>query len=69
MDVPEQTVTFPLILAGVAGVASTVTDKVWAPEVEQLLEAVNVMVPLDPAVALIVFVILVPLQPPGKVHA
>ena len=56
----------PEIIPGVAGVAFTVIANVCAEEVPQLLEAVMLIVPLAPAVALMVFVELVPPHPPGN---
>ena len=54
---------------GVEGVVFTVTDKVCALEFPQELPAVTLRVPLEPAVAEMVFVVLVPLHPLARVHA
>ena len=66
--VPLQTVALPLIAPGVAGTVFTVTESVCAEEFPQELVAVTLIVPLEPEVALIVFVVLVPLHPPGNVQ-
>ena len=58
----------PEIDDGVAGAALTVTDKVCEEDVPQLLIAVTLSVPAEPAVALIVLLVLVPLHPPGNVQ-
>ena len=59
----------PEIVPGWAGAVFTVTTRVRAMEVPQLLFATTEIVPPElPAVALIVFDALVPLQPEGKVQ-
>ena len=62
---PEQ-----VALAGVRVSAGllTVTENVCAAELPHKLFAVTVIVPLEPAVAVMLVVVLVPLQPPGKVQ-
>lgn len=44
------------------------TLRVCVAEVAHEFAAETLIVPLEPAVALIVFVVLVPLHPPGNVH-
>ena len=67
--VPEQIVTVPEIVPGVVGIVFTTTANVCALEFPQALFAVTVMFPeVALAVALIEFVVDVPVQPPGIVH-
>lgn len=69
LDEPEHTVMLPEMLPGVAGKGVTVTARVCAVELPQLLFAVTVTFPLvELAVALIELVVEVPLQPPGKIQ-
>ena len=66
---PLQKVAVPVIVPGVAGADSVVTASVCAEDVPQLLPAVTETVPaLAPTVALMVFVVDAPVQPPGNVH-
>ncbi len=54
---------------GCAGTAPEVTVKVCEVDAPQVLLAVTVIVPpVAPAVALMLFVVLLPLQPEGKVQ-
>ena len=57
-----------MIVPGCVGIAVTVTDKVLATLVPQLLMAATVMFPVVPAVAVMVLVVDDPDQPDGKVH-
>jgi hypothetical protein len=67
--VPEQIVVLPEIVPGCAGRGLTVTDKVCIKEEPQALSADTVIFPLVfPAIALIVFVVEVPVHPEGNVH-
>ena len=67
--VPEQMVAVPEIVPGVAGIVFTTTAKVCAVEFPHVLFAVTVIFPLVAlAVALMLFVVDVPVQPPGNVH-
>jgi hypothetical protein len=66
---PLQTVALPLMPPGWAGVGDTVTFRVWAVELPQLLLAMTVMAPLfAPAVALMLLLVELPVQPPGSDH-
>jgi hypothetical protein len=66
---PEQIIDGPEIVPGVDGILITDTDKVSAVLDPQALFAATVISPLvAPAVVVILFVELVPVQPPGKVH-
>ena len=55
-------------LTVMVGEGLTVTASVWAGEEPQLLYAVREKIPEAPAVADMVFVVEVPVQPPGNVH-
>ena len=67
--VPEHMVEVPKIVPGVAGAVFTVTDNVCAVDEPQVLFAVTEILPLvEPEVAVMLFVVLVPDQPPGNVH-
>ena len=64
-----QKLALPVITDGVAGTVFTVIAKVAAVEFPQVLFAVTVIFPLVAlAVALILFVVDVPVQPPGNVQ-
>ena len=66
---PAQTEAGPVIGPGCAGTVLTVTGSVCAAEEPQILFAVTCIVPPAlPAVAMIVLVVDVPLQPAGNVH-
>jgi hypothetical protein len=68
-DVPEQIEAFPVIDPGKAGTEFTVIANVCAVEEPQALFALTVMLPLTaPAVAVILVVVEVPVQPDGNVH-
>ena len=65
--VPSHTVAAPLMVDGVLGIAFTSTASDCAPELPQVLSAVTEIVPPAAlAVALILSVVDVPLQPFGK---
>ena len=63
---PAHILERPLITPGVEGGAFTVTVLVLAAEVPQPFDAVTDIVPLEPAVALMLFVVLLPTQPEGN---
>ena len=64
---PWQGDVFPVIIPGCAGTAVTVTVVDRAAPVPQVLLAVTVIVPpVEPAVAVMVFVVEVPDQPDGR---
>ena len=66
---PLQKLAVPLIVPGVAGADSVVTERVCAEDVPQLLPAVTETVPaLAPTVAIILLVVEVPVQPFGRVQ-
>jgi hypothetical protein len=67
---PVQKLVGPLAeMVGALGLGLTVTDKLCAVLLPHALLAVTVIIPpLAPAVALILLVEEVPVQPPGKVH-
>lgn len=66
---PEQTVAFPVIDPGVAGVGFTTIAFVCAAEVPHVLAAVTVIVPLAAFdVALMLVVVDAPVHPPGMVQ-
>lgn len=68
-DVPEHTVALPVMVPGCAGTGFTVIVNDCIEEEPQLLLAVTVIFPLEvPAVAVIVFVVEVPVHPDGSVH-
>lgn len=57
------------MLPGVPGAELTVTAKVWAADVPQVLLAVTVMLPLVVLeLAVMVFVVELPVQPTGSVQ-
>ena len=67
--VASQTVLFPEIFPGVAGIELTTIGKVWAEEGPHELFAVTIMFPLvEFAVVAILVVEEVPAHPPGKVQ-
>jgi hypothetical protein len=67
--VPEQIVVVPEIVPGVAGIVFTTIAFIEADEVPQEFVAVTVIFPLvGLAVVEILFVVDVPVQPPGNVH-
>ena len=69
MELPEQTVALPVIIPGWAGMTLTVTASVAAADDPHALLAVTVTFPLVAlAVALIEFVVEVPVHPPGRVQ-
>ena len=68
MAVAWQTVVLPVMEPGWAGVLVTVTGKLETEEVPQALDADTVIVPFVPAVAEMLLVVLLPVQPPGNVH-
>jgi hypothetical protein len=69
MELPAQTVSLPLMDAGVDGVARTLTARVSAGESPQAFEAATVTFPpVAPALAWMEFVLELPVQPPGKVQ-
>ena len=66
---PLQAGVLPVIAPGVAGIEVTVTGKVCAAELPQVLLAVTETVPLDPALAVMALMIEPPVvQPPGSDH-
>ena len=66
-ELPVQTLVTPLIAPGAAGTVFTDTVRVWAVEEPQLLFAVTVIFPLvEPATAVMEFVVELPVQPEGK---
>ena len=67
-EVEEQIVAWPSIVPDIVGAVFTVTLNVCGVELPQELEAATLTLPLTPAVALIVFVVLAPLQPLGPFH-
>ena len=68
-EVPEQIVVVPKMAPGVPGAVFTVIDRVWEPDDPQVLSAVTVIFPLfEAAVAVILLLVDVPDQPPGKFH-
>ena len=68
-DEPWHTVVLPVMLPGCAGVVVTVTLRFDAEEVPHALVAVTEMVPpVAPAVVLMLFVVLLPVHPPGSVQ-
>lgn len=69
MAEPEQTVAFPVMLPGVAGIEVTVTASVCADDEPQLLFVVTETLPLvELAVAVMFVVVDVPDHPEGNVH-
>jgi hypothetical protein len=69
LDDPEQIVVVPEIEPGVAGIVFTVIASVCGALLPQELFAVTVIFPeVELAVVVMLFVVDVPVQPPGKVH-
>jgi hypothetical protein len=65
-----QTVASPMMDPGLGGAASTETAMPVAEDVPQAFVAVTVTVPpVDPAIAVMEFVVEVPGHPPGNVQA
>jgi hypothetical protein len=66
---PEQIIVDPDMVPGVAGTLFTVIPSVCTELAPQVLFAVTVTDPLfAPAVVVMLYVVLVPDQPPGRVH-
>lgn len=66
---PLHTAAVPVITDGCAGIAAAVTDSVAAVDVPHEFPAVTLMLPpLDAGVALMLAVVLLPLQPDGNVQ-
>jgi hypothetical protein len=66
---PEQTDMLPFMLPGADGAAVTVTGKICANEEPHALFAVTaILPPVEPAVALMVAVTEVPVQPEGNIQ-
>ena len=66
---PLHTAAVPVIVDGCAGIAVALTDKVAAVDVPHELPAVTLIVPpVDAGVALMLVVVLLPVQPEGRLQ-
>jgi hypothetical protein len=68
-ELPEQITVLPVILPGIAGRGLTETFIVCTAELPHALFAITEMVPpAAPGVTKILLLVLLPLQPPGRLH-